>query len=803
MSQEQLLQQGYQLFQAGRLVEAERLFGQILAAEPVNPGANQLLGYIRAQQGRNDEALQLMGVALERDLQPASALVNYGLVLQSLGRLDEALASFDKALTLQPELAAGLTNRGALLQRLGRPQEALADLDRAAALEPNDPNTLNNRANLLGELKRLDEALENLDRAVKVAPKMALAWNNRGNILGNLGRAEEALASYAKALALNPAYVEALYNRAVALAGLYRFQEALASYDQALGLNPHYIAALYNRGGVLRDLHRHNEALICFEQILTQQPDHADAWHGRAYTLLHQERVTSLSQGCLVDALGSLDKALAINPRHVEAHSDRGFVLRELGRIEEALAAFEAAVALKSDHRMAFGGLAQAALYLGDWDLMARIGAQLKTRIAEGCIVQPLIALGYTDDGLVLRQAAQNFLHSRISLRPEQLTLGAPYRHERIRIAYVASDFGQHGTASVLVELMERHDRARFACFGISFRPDDGSALRARFANAFEELHDVSGKSHHAVAQMLADLQIDIVVDLIGYTRDAYPEIFSYRPAPVQVNFLGFPGTMGADFMDYIIGDATVLPMTAKDGLAEKIVQLPSCYLPSDTTRAIAPTPTREKAGLPETGFVFAAFSAKWKITAPIFDIWMRLLSAVPGSVLWLPQDGAGALERLRAQAVQRGIAAERLVFFPPAPISEHLARQRLADLFLDVLPYNANSSAADGLWAGVPIVTCMSQAFAGRVCASLLRAAGLAELVTHSLEDYEALALKLARDPALLRSLRKRLADNRESCALFDMDRYRRGIEAGYIRMLETAERGAKPQAFSVSDLG
>ena len=329
-----------------------------------------------------------------------------------------------------------------------------------------------------------------------------------------------------------------------------------------------------------------------------------------------------------------------------------------------------------------------------------------------------------------------------------------------------------------LAELFERHDRSRFEIIGVSFGADDKSEMRNRIVAAFDQFYDVRRKSDEEVAKLLKGLQIDIAVDLMGHTRHSRPGIFAYRPAPTQVNYLGYPGTMGAEFIDYIIADKMVAPFEHQPFYREKIVHLVDCYQVNDTKRNIAErTPTRQEAGLPETGFVFCCFNTNWKITPDVFNVWMRLLHAVEGSVFWLVRDNASAEQNLRKEAQQRGIDPSRLIFADRLPLEQHLARHLLADLFLDTLPYNAHTTASVALWAGLPVVTRLGEAFAGRVAASLLNAIGLPELVTHSIEDYEALALQLARDPKLLEGYRNRLATNRLTHPLFDTDRFRRHI--------------------------
>jgi protein O-GlcNAc transferase len=357
------------------------------------------------------------------------------------------------------------------------------------------------------------------------------------------------------------------------------------------------------------------------------------------------------------------------------------------------------------------------------------------------------------------------------------------YNHDRIRLAYLSADFHQHPTARLMAELFERHDRGRFEVTAIAFGPDDGGPLRARLKKAFDRFEDVRGKSDAEVARMLRALEIDIAVDLNGHTAEGRPGIFAWRPAPVQVNYLVYPGTTGADFMDVILADRIALPADQQPYMREKIVHLPDSYQANDTTRVVPPPPSRAEAGLPDSGFVFCCFNNSWKITAPMFDIWMRLLSQTGGSVLWL-LDGPHA-DNLRKEAKARGVDPARLVFAPKLAAEQHLARHQLADLFLDTLPYNAHTTCSDALWAGLPVVTCYGKAFPGRVAASLLKAIDLPELVTATPQLYEALALELAQNPALLQATKEKLARNRTTTALFDSERFRKNIEAAYEAML------------------
>jgi protein O-GlcNAc transferase len=757
--QEQL-QQAIQFHQAGRLAEAERLYALVLASDPANFTATHFLGVIRFQQGRSSEAIALIGAALRINPGSAGALTNYGLALKAEGRLPEALASFDKSIAAKPDDPESHNSRGLALQAMGRLPEALAGFDRAIALRRDHAEAWNNRGILLSELKRFDQALTAFEAALAAQPDFALAWNNRGNALLALGRGEEALAAYDRALAVRPDFADALYNRGQPLLDAMRLEEALSSYTKAIALRPDYAKALNGRGMVLQKLGRSAEALA------------------------------------------SYDAALAITP-DPEISNNRANLLLAAKRFQEAKAAFSSILAAAPQDDQAFAGLAAAALNLCDWPLTAKLAPEVRSRTEEGRpAADPLILMGYHDDPALQRQASENYLRDRMPQPPRPLPGRAISSGGRIRIAYLSADFRTHPVASLIAGLFEQHDRRRFEVSAISHGPDDRSAMRARMQAGFEHFHNVQGLGDLAVAKLLAKSNTDIAIDLNGHTQGARLGILAFRPAPVQVSYLGFPGTAGASFIDYLIADKVVLPPAQQSFFTEKIAYLPHSYQANDSMRKIAAAPTRHEAGLPNSGFVFCCFNNSWKITAPLFAIWMRLLTALPGSLLWLFADNEGACGNLRRAAAAHGVDPDRLAFAPRVPEAEHLARHRLADLFLDTLPYNAHTTASDALWSGLPVLTCLGNSFPGRVGASLLQAIGLPELITKSLAEYEALALKLATEPSLLQASRDKLRDNRQRSYLFDTDRFRRDIEAAYTTMWEIAKRGEPPRTFAVEQV-
>ena len=637
-----------------------------------------------------------------------------------------------------------------------------------------DLQQLYNQARLAQKDGNLAEAAR-LYRQILGASPVPEVMVNYGNVLVQLGRRPEALAQYDQALKQKKNFFEALFNRGNLFLETGRAQEALADFEQVVAIRPDVPAVWNNRGTALRRLRRSQDALASYERALSLAPAHVNALTNRAIALFDLRH--------LDQALAAADAALAAQTNFAEALYIKGNILRDLGRLADAQACFERVLKTTPGHAFALNGLAQMTAALCDWTQAAALAPRLAGDVlADRSLIQPFVLMGYSEDPALLRRCAENYVHRMAPPQPP-LRGRKPYRHDRIRLAYLSADFHSHPTAQLMVELFERHDRTRFEVTAIAFGPDDNSAMRRRLVAAFDRFEDVRDWSDLEIAQLLRSREIDIAVDLNGHTHEARPGIFSHRPAPVQVNYLVYPGTTGADFMDYVLGDRIVLPLDQQPFFSEKIMHLPDCYQANDATRVVPPAPSREEAGLPQSGFVFCCFNNSWKITAPVFDIWMRLLQQVPGSLLWLLESPAAG--NLRAAAKARGVDANRLVFAPRLPPDRHLARHQLADLFLDTLPYNAHTTCSDALWAGVPVVTCYGKAFHGRVAASLLKAIDLPELVTTRPQDYEAQALELAKNPALLQATREKLARNRTTTPLFDSERFRKNIEAVYETML------------------
>ncbi len=585
-------------------------------------------------------------------------------------------------------------------------------------------------------------------------------------------------------LARVPNHIAAINERGSALAELRDYDAALASFEKALSLQPKYAEAHLNRGNIFGSLKRYDGALAAYDDALVLKPDLALAWVGRGQVLGELER-----HG---DALLAYDRALALKPDLAQAWVGRGNILIATRRYDDAFVAYDRAVALSPDLDYAPGARLFAKLCLCDWTNLEAETAQLLSRLRQQKPAStPFHLLSVPSSAENQQQCAKLNVQDQPRFPP--LWRGEIFAHKRIRLAYLSGDFREHPIGYLTAGLFEHHDKTSFETTAISFGADRDSPTRGRIKGAFEHFIDVRGRSDQDIANLIRQLEVDIVVDLMGFTIHNRLGVLARRPAPIQVNYLGYSGTMGTEDLDYILADPTVVPEEQCAFYSEQVVWLPDCYLINDDRRTIsARVPTRRECGLPDDGFVFCCFNNSYKLGPETFQVWMRLLTGIPASVLWLSEANASAQANLRRAAERCGVSADRLIFAPRLPeVADHLARQRQADLFLDTLPYNAHTTACDALWAGVPVLTCPGATFAGRVAASLVKAIGLDELITPSLADYEALALELARDPPRLASLRQRLAGNRSTFPLFQTARTTRQIEAACTMMWERYQRG------------
>jgi predicted O-linked N-acetylglucosamine transferase (SPINDLY family) len=822
------LRQAFDCARMGQLQRASALCAEVLHRNAEHAEAWLLRAVIAIQTGDATEAAASARRSIRSNpLRGGAAHALLGDALLTLRQPREALESYEAALLRDGNLVSAHFGRGSALLDLKRPDQALRCFDEVLRYRPDDAEALFIRGNALFELKEPAAAVESYDRAVAVRPAYAAALNNRGSALLLLRKPEAALASFDAALTISPEYPEALYHRAVALRLLSAHEDALQSFARALSARPEYLEALVGRGELLRELKRPTDALLSFERGMVLRPDCAAALRGRGDALLDLGRPQ--------EALAAHDAALRLGSERSEALNSRGNSLRALGRYAEAIAAYDESLRLDPDNATVQGNrahalmqcedridealvsysraleldpdtpeLAGSLLYTqicrADWSAMVPSASRenvLRSVLAGKPVCAPFAFLSITDSASAQLECARSFAMrtARIDSRRSR-----QHRHQRIRVAYVSPDLGEHAVSYLMAGVLERHDRRRFETYAVSLRPAQATAAGERTKNAFHRFIDVSKSSDQEVAELMRSLEIDIAVDLTGYTRGFRPQIFGHDAAPIQVSYLGYPGTLGAPFMDYLIADEFVIPPQKRPYYSEAIVYLPDCFQANDDRRAISERSfSRAAERLPEDCFVYCCLNNSHKINPSMFDIWMRLLALVPASVLWLLGHEPAVNDNLRREAASRGIDADRLVFAERIAYAEYLSRLRLADLFLDTLPFNAGATASDALWAGVPLLTCAGDAFAARMAGSLLRAAGVPELITFSTEEYESKALELARSPEKLRGVRQRLTQNRRTMPLFDTGRFTRHLEAAYEEMWRRHESGSPPSGFSV----
>jgi protein O-GlcNAc transferase len=665
-------------------------------------------------------------------------------------------------------------------------------LKQALRLQSNNPHVLRLLGVISAQRGQYSDALKYLNRSLKSLPKNALTLSNIGNVFLMLKEHSNALDSYDKSIRIDSKHHEAWYNKGHALRQLKRFDEAIAHYDKAISLKPDYAEAWLNKGNTLYELKRYDEAIAHYDKAISLKPDYAEAWLNKGASLHELKRYD--------EAIAHNDKALNLKPDFAQAGSNKGASLLELKRYDEAIAHFDKALSLKPDIDWTFGELLHTKMKICSWSGFEEALENISKKVTlNQKIVNPFVLLALNDDALLHKKASETYIKSKYPLNPALGPILMRPKSQKIRLGYFSADFRNHAVSFLTAELFELHDKKKYEIFAFSLGRDDKSPIRLRLSQAFSQFIDVNDMSDSEIAELSRNLQIDIAVDLGGYTQDNRTGIFSYRAAPIQASYIGYLGTIAAEYYDYLLADKTIIPEELQKFYSEKIVHLPS-YQVNDRKRAISERQfTREELGLPETGFIFCCFNNNYKILPSTFDSWMRILNAVEGSILFLYAENEWSKVNLINEASLRGIDNARLIFGEHIPTEEYLARYRVCDLFLDTFPYNAGITASDALWAGLPVVTFMGQSFASRVAASLLNAVGLPDLVTTNQEDYEVLAIELAKNPKKLADIKLKLAKNRLTNPLFDTPLFTKNLETAYIKMMERYLADLQPDHISI----
>jgi predicted O-linked N-acetylglucosamine transferase (SPINDLY family) len=751
--------------------------------------------FARAQtlrrQGQLASARQIYQQILDVQPDQFAALSALGALSNQSGDLQQAIQYFNRAIAVEPGNSGAHRNLGLALKQLGQLDAALGCFDRAIALDANCAIAHYCRAETCKDLGRTDEALASYDAAIVIDPGFAEACYSRGVLLHQRAQLDAAIASYDQVIRVKPDHVEAHANKALSLHSLGKFADALGSYDRAIALRRDLAPIYLHRGNVLRDLHRLEDALASYDQAIALRPDHAEAIYNRGAVLLALDRVEA--------AIASFDRAIAIKPDYAEAYFNRGYARRLMNRFEEAATDYQAVAALAPDFEFLPGARLEASQQICNWIGFDALVEQIAAGIESGRRVShPLILMALIDSPRLQHQAARTWVSHSVPARDFLGPIARRVRPERLRIGYFSADFHEHPLSRLLAELIEIHDRSRFEIIAFAFGPDTHDQMRRRLVRSFDRFIEVKEKSNLEIAALARRLDVDIAVDLGGHVQNNRSGIFALRAAPLQVNYLGYLGTMGASYIDYIVADPTVVTAESEKHFSEKIIYLPDCFQVNDRKRRIAEEIfTREKLGLPSSGFVFCCFNTNYKILPVTFAAWMRILKQVSDSTLLLYGGYDAVKINLRMQAAQHGVDPERLIFGERLQPPEYLARYRAADLFLDTWPYNGGTTASDALWAGLPVLTLAGEAFASRVAASLLNAIGLPELIASTQQQYEELAIELASNPQRLAQITSRLRENRLTSPLFDTPRFTRNLEAAYTAIHDRYQAGLAPDHF------
>jgi predicted O-linked N-acetylglucosamine transferase (SPINDLY family)/SAM-dependent methyltransferase len=786
-----------QHLRSGRLAESELAHRHVLSHVPNHAPSLHHLGLIAFKRQELVGAVDYIRQSLAVQADYHEAWLNLAIVLAEMRRSREAIEACRQCLVLTPENSEPHVILGNLLRLAENDAEAIAAYITALELKPDQPLVLVRIAELMLKAGQTEAAAARCVRALELDPSLKEARLLQRRISA-LSHSVDAIAAEIQAQSEDgDKFAKQLDEFGAQLRADRRHEEATEICRRAVAADPDNADYRFNLALALEGMGHFDEALASYQAGLAIEPDRAQAYASVGNLL----RTMNMQTG----AVQALEHAVKLDPTLAGAHYDLAVTLKQRDQYEEAKAAFEKCLECAPDsiiNRLEYLNLRRT---LCDWD-----GVDEEERYCLEALREkpariapfPLISLWSSREDQL--RAARGFVKTFDVSQPRRFNTHRSHlgMGRRIRLGFLSCDFFEHATAMLFAEVLEKLDRNRFEVFGYCYSREDGSAMRQRLLRALEHVRKIGAMANRDAARAIHDDEIDVLVDLKGYTRDARTEILAYRPAPIQVNFLGYPGTMGADFIDYILADAIVAPMEHQPDYPERIVHLPNTYQPNDRQRRISNEPvTRAEYGLPKSAFVFCSFNNSYKLNATMFDIWMSLLRNVPGSVLWLLVPNETCADNLKREAAARGIDPARLVFAKRASIDKHLARHRLADLFLDALPCNAHTTTSDALWAGLPVLTCLGETFSGRVAGSLLTAVGLGELVTTDLDAYGDLALELAQDKGKLDRIRQKLIDRRDTAPLFESTRYTRNIERSFETMVEILRAGEAPRPFVVAE--
>lgn len=716
-------------------------------------------------------------------------LLNLSIKQIESKRLDDAERTLNQIIKAQPKNADALSFLSVVNAYRSKYAEALFYISKAIEQDPRNSDAFNNKGNILRELGRITEATEAYEKAIRLNPKNAEAFNNLGVVQSALNKRDEAVNSYRNAITLMPNYAEAFSNLGNILSNTGYLEESLQMYQRAISLKPNYVDAMLNKGLVLSKLKKFNNALESCNEAILINPSYPPAWTKKGIILSEN--------GFHEDAIHFFDKAIEIDPNYSDAWACKGTSLIQLKRHEDALVSYERAFQIDKKLSGLLGDLIHLKQILGLWpevnDSIKKIEAELHRDLI---LINPFNYCCAIDSPEGAIKVAKKWVERKYPLKNRLPTITSR-RHPKIRIGYFSADFKTHPVAQLTAELFEMHNRNVFEVHAFSVKDaDTADPYRDRLVFAFDNFINVQEKTEIEVAQIARNMEIDIAIDLGGHTLSAPTGIMSYRAAPIQVNYLGYPGTMGAEYMDYIIADSFLIPEDSRQFYCEKVVYLPGTFMVDDSKRKPSNKNfLRKEFGLPESGFIFCCFNNSYKVNSKMIESWANILRSVSNSVLWISDNNESFRRNILAEFQSLDISKSRIIFASRIDlIADHLARLRLANLFLDTHPYNAHTTAVDALKAEVPVLTCAGRSFPGRVASSLLNSIGLPELVSASIKDYEQIAIRLATDPEEYMRVKNKLKRKNEEASLFNTQSYVKNIETAYLKMYEKYSNGRSP---------
>lgn len=773
------LKLGIEAFNTGKYAEADHHFSTILKVSPDHPDANHNMGVLAVRVGKHEVAIPLLRKAIDVNPSVEHYWLSYVRTLMNLGRQQDARLIVDEAKS-KGVSADILRNLNKLLA---------ANAEQPQGIPPK--NTINELLNLYnrGEFANVVGLVEAL---AEHYPKSLFVWNILGAAAAQSGQLDKSICAFEKVIAINPDSAEAHYNIGIANQTKGKLDDAIASYKKALSLKPDHAEACNNLGLAFKDRGDLSEAIASYEKALSLKSDYAEAQYNLG--------VAFQNRGQLSKAITSYEKLLSLRPDYAGAYNKLANTYQDQGKLDKAILCYEKALSLQPDYESARAQKLHQQARICDWSIFDSNGLDVSDLgVVEKC-VHPFALFSIEDAPDRHRKRAEMYCRQAYSCNAFTFAKKPSLKLKRIRLGYFSADFKEHPVARLIVKILEKHDRDQFEVFGYSLHGNKQSELRRRIINSFDCFLDAQDMTERELALKARHDEIDIAIDLTGHMQNARSLVFANRAAPIQINYLGFPGTMGAGFIDYIIADRNLIPNDFQKFYSEKPIYLPHHYQAQNDELVIADkTPTRSSLGLPEKGVVFCAINNSYKITPREFDIWMRLVQNVKGSVLWLLESNKWAKENLLKEAAARAVGPERLVFAKQLPHSEYLAQFKCADLYLDTFNYNSGATASNALWAGLPVVTKRGESYVARMASSLLQSLGLPELIATSELEYENLVMKLAQDPEQLAALKQKLSANLITKPLFKSELFTKHLENGYQQAYERHCDGKPPDVITV----